>query len=386
MWRMTTTKLLVVFSAFSVVVSSCGLIGDEGEQTQAQLIEQSGFTPTDEQTADTGETAESTTSTANPAAAVESTAAVLRVAVASESGSGAEGEPDSSTAPDPGTDASTSSSTATSATPTTATTAPTTAAPTTQAPTSTQAPTTATTPPPTTAAPTTTTVASTTTTTAPTPVNGLTYKGILAAGDNEINAFDNGRKKVKELFVSRGVQAGNLIEFSRRSGEQTNGVRATSVSAMQQGMAELNIGSNDACILFLTSHGNKQMWFVRGDTGLTPDKLDQMLDASCGDRPTVALISACYSGIFIGPLAQPNRVVLTAASATNTSFGCSPEATYTYWDGCLIDNFAQAGTWEDLYRRVTACIEGKESAAGVTPSRPQAHFGSNVSNMAIFGG
>ena len=108
------------------------------------------------------------------------------------------------------------------------------------------------------------------------------------------------------------------------------------------------------------------MWFVRGDTGLTPDKLDQILDASCGNRPTVALISACYSGIFIGPLAQPNRVVLTAASATNTSFGCSPEATYTYWDGCLIDNFARAGTWEDLYGQVTACIEGKESAAGLS--------------------
>ncbi len=367
-----------------MVLASCGVIGSD-EQTQAQLIEQSGFTPTEDQTTQPTAAVDQTTP------AVDSTVGVLRVAVPTEGAEEAvadstetapaeSGESGSTTTP-PG---STSSTTIASVSTSVATTSVATTTPPTDEPTTTAAPTTAqpTTAAPTTASPTTAAPTTAAPTTRP-PTAGLTYKGILAAGDNEINAFDNGRKTVKGLFTSAGVQGGNLIELSRQSSEQVNGVRATSVAGIEQAMSDLNVGDGDACVLFLTSHGNKQTWFVRGSSGLTPDKLDQILDASCGNRPTVALISACYSGIFIGPLAHPNRVVLTAASATNTSFGCSPEATYTYWDGCLIDHFNQASTWEDLYRRVTGCIEGKESAAGVTPSRPQAHFGADVANLSI---
>lgn len=213
--------------------------------------------------------------------------------------------------------------------------------------------------------------------------SGLTYKGVLAAGDNSITAFDNARKQVKNLFVAGGVQPQNLIELSRTASEQQGGVRATSVGAIEKAMLDLKVGAGDACIMFITSHGSRQAWYIRGDAGLTPQKLDQILSNACGNRPTVALISACYSGIFIDPVARSNRVILTAASAINTSFGCSPEATYTYWDGCLITHFPQATTWEDLYRRVTGCIEGKEANARVTPSRPQAHFGSDVANMRV---
>ncbi len=380
--------LPAVLGASVLLLSACGLVGSEQEDAVAGLSEESSFTPAEEQSS----LPDAATADLEPQS--ETTVGVLRVAVPAEE-SGADTSPSE---PEPDTDSSTSSSTpstaadqppesssttAAAATPTTLATTPSTAISTTTAttlaPTTSAAPTTSTAP--TTAAPTT---QSTTTTAKPTnPGSGLRYKGILAAGDNEITAFDNARKTIKGMFTADGVQAANLIELSRQSSEQTNGVRATSVAGIEQAMADLNVGDGDACIVFLTSHGNRQTWFVRGTSGLTPDKLDQILDASCGNRPTVALVSACYSGIFIGPLAQSNRVVLTAASATNTSFGCSPEATYTYWDGCLITHFAQASTWEDLYRRVTGCIEGKEAAAGVTPSRPQAHFGSDVANLPI---
>ncbi|MEM8922673.1 MAG: C13 family peptidase [Actinomycetota bacterium] len=235
-----------------------------------------------------------------------------------------------------------------------------------------------------TAAPTTAPPTSASTTAPPSPpADGLVYKGVLIAGDDEITAFDNARKTIRDLFIADGVQPGNLIGLSREAREQTGGVRATSVGAIEQAMLELNVGDGDACIVFMTSHGNQRVFAISGSNGLTPDRLDQILTAACGTRPTVALVSACYSGIFISPLARPHRVVLTAASPVNTSFGCSPEATYTYWDGCLITHFAQASTWEDLYGRVTGCIESKEAAAGVTPSRPQAHFGAEVSNLRI---
>ena len=74
---------------------------------------------------------------------------------------------------------------------------------------------------------------------------------------------------------------------------------------------------------------------------------------------------------------------LTAARPDRTSFGCSAEETYTYWDGCLVDSFPGVSTWEELYERVTACVEEKESG-GFTPSEPQASFGDDMVALPIF--
>ncbi len=385
-------KPLLLLGVGALVVTSCGLVGSDQAEIQASLGEApSGATTTAQssllpeasqqptledrpvlevlQAAD--QTGESTESSTTPASTTQSTA-IQTTAIQTTLASTTQSEPASTTtrATTPvssTTKPSTSEPQSTLALP--STTLPSTTLPSTTLPSTTTKPT----------APDPSTSSSTPTR----PGSGLTYKGVVAGGDNEITAFDNARKAVKGLFVASGVQAGNLVELSRQTSEQVNGVRPTTVAEIEQAMLGLNIGEGDACILFLTSHGNKHSWFIRGSNGLTPDKLDEILSASCGSRPTVALISACYSGIFVNPLARPNRIVLTAASPTNTSFGCAPEATYTYWDGCLITHFAQAATWEDLYRRVTGCIESKESAAAVTPSRPQAHFGAEVANMPI---
>jgi len=88
--------------------------------------------------------------------------------------------------------------------------------------------------------------------------------------------------------------------------------------------------------------------------------------------------------VFVDPVAKPNRIILTAAREDRTSFGCSPEATYTYWDGCLIDNFQTVDTWVALYDNVKSCIENKESGGGFTPSYPQGFFGTEVQELRIF--
>ena len=54
---------------------------------------------------------------------------------------------------------------------------------------------------------------------------------------------------------------------------------------------------------------------------LRPGVLANMLDRTCGKRPTVVIISACFSGVFLPALASSNRMVLTAARPDRTSFG-----------------------------------------------------------------
>jgi hypothetical protein len=53
--------------------------------------------------------------------------------------------------------------------------------------------------------------------------------------------------------------------------------------------------------------------------------------ARTGMRHKVVVISACYSGIFIPRLANPDILVITAADADHPSFGCQDKAKWTYF-------------------------------------------------------
>ena len=58
---------------------------------------------------------------------------------------------------------------------------------------------------------------------------------------------------------------------------------------------------------------------------LTPARLAGMLNAT-HVRYRAVVISACYSGVFIPRLANPNSLVVTAADANHSSFGCEDRA------------------------------------------------------------
>ena len=134
----------------------------------------------------------------------------------------------------------------------------------------------------------------------------------------------------------------------------------------------------------MTSHGTRQGFYLRNGAPITPQTLDKILNRACGDKPTVVLISACYSGVFVGPSMQKkNRIILTAARQDRTSFGCSAENQYTYWDACLIDSLPTAETWKSLYGTIQQCVQKKESQGQFKPSLPQAFFGEEVSDLKI---
>lgn len=208
------------------------------------------------------------------------------------------------------------------------------------------------------------------------------WKMVLMTGDDSIKAFDNARKKLFQLFNSFGID--EAIQLSRKSSEQVNGVRATSIANLEKAAHDLKVQEGDGCLIFMTSHGSQAGFYIRGQSSLTPSKLNQIISSTCGSRPTVVLVSACYSGIFAEPSMQAaNRVILTAARKDKTSFGCSAEAEYTYWDSCLIENLPLATTWFELAGKIEKCIEKKESQGGFGRSYPQARFGANVKDLLI---
>ena len=92
-------------------------------------------------------------------------------------------------------------------------------------------------------------------------------------------------------------------------------------------------GESDILFLVLTSHGSPDGLAVtagrRAET-LKPSTLAEMLERT-GVRRKVVVISACYSGVFIPRLANPDTLVITAADADHPSFGCRDKAKWTYF-------------------------------------------------------
>ena len=220
----------------------------------------------------------------------------------------------------------------------------------------------------------------------------LNWKVVLMAADQGnqaawIPAFDNARQKLLSFFESRGVPATNIRQLSLKPQFQNQSVWPTTSQNFSHVVQNLNAhGNNDACLIHMTSHGSRDGFNI-GSSRLSPGELGAALDAGCGDRPTVVLISACFSGLYVldsSGLKKPNRVILTAASSDRTSFGCSAEHQYTYWDSCLIENLPRSGKFRDLATNIQACIASKEAGVS-TPSLPQTFIGYGVENLPLPG-
>lgn len=217
-------------------------------------------------------------------------------------------------------------------------------------------------------------------------VAGLNWKAVLLAGDDSINAFDNARNKIKSIITGRGVKAENIKELSYK--DSGSGILATSHSNLSQAFKSLNVGAGDACFYHMTSHGSEAGFYFSRESALTPSELAKILDATCGERPTVVLVSACHSGIFTDSkeMTTANRVVLAAARADKTSFGCSAEYEYTYWDSCVVETLPVVKSWKQLGNDVLKCIQRKEStSADASDSLPQSFYGGSFSETtAVF--
>ena len=214
----------------------------------------------------------------------------------------------------------------------------------------------------------------------------LNWKGVFMTGDDSIRAFDNGRRDVAAEWAKRGVVASQTRHLSMASSQQTGGVEASNRDNLRKAFSQLSPSVDDGCLLFMTSHGSRSGFYMGNQSALRPNEFADIINEACGNRPTVLLISACYSGIFLdnsAGLKADNRVILTAARPDRTSFGCGAENVYTYWDGCLIDSIAGADSWRGLYDDVNACVQRKESRGSYTPSEPQVWIGKDMESVPL---
>ena len=189
-------------------------------------------------------------------------------------------------------------------------------------------------------------------------------------------AFDNARRDVSLALERAGFQPANLRQFSVRPERYEDaGLGKSDPNAIFASMLDLTRQATGGCLVYFSSHGAPQGVVVDQDI-LPPPVLAGMLDRSCGERPTVVVISACFSGVFVPALASANRMVLTAARPDRSSFGCGETDRYPYFDECFLSSMPGATTFPALAVAVQGCVARREIKEGMKPpSEPQLFIG-----------
>lgn len=150
-------------------------------------------------------------------------------------------------------------------------------------------------------------------------------------------------------------------------------------------MAERMDVREDILFLHLTSHGARNGRLAADFEPLevdevTPADLRRWLD-DAGVRYAVISISACFSGSWIPALEAPGTLVLTAADATHTSYGCGRLSELTFFGRAMYDEqLRKTRSFEAAFAAALPVIDRREKEAGKSdgPSNPQMRMGVEV--------
>ena len=214
------------------------------------------------------------------------------------------------------------------------------------------------------------------------------WAAVVVAGDwhahsgGPSEAFDNARRDVSKELVRMGFAPENLKQFSVRPEryKDTNPAK-TEPRGIYDALVSLTAKAPDGCLVYFSSHG-APTGVVLDQSILPPGRLGAMLDKTCGQRPTIVIISACFSGVFVPELGSDNRMVLTAARPDRTSFGCGEADKYPYFDDCFLQTTPHAKDFPSLGSQVQACVAAREIKEGMSPpSEPQLYIGPQLRPM-----
>ncbi|MFT4955712.1 MAG: hypothetical protein ACI8U3_002109 [Brevundimonas sp.] len=210
------------------------------------------------------------------------------------------------------------------------------------------------------------------------------WASFIVAGDwtdsegETIEAFDNARRDLATAFERAGFERALMADYT------LNPERPDSVAPGEalQGFQSAATRGTAGCLIYLTSHGSPARGSRPGsivfgpNNQLEPAQLRTAADVACGQRPTVIVISACFSGGFIPALAEPNRMIITAARMDRSSFGCGGGITYPYFDDCVLQALETATDFIALAHEARGCVAAREQAEGLSPpSEPQVVIG-----------
>lgn len=199
------------------------------------------------------------------------------------------------------------------------------------------------------------------------------------------------------IFGREAEAVGNLL--GRRLGRSASGVLLSNAEAHHERIPLANrdnlsavlaaIGerfdpATDLAVIFLTAHGGPNgalqtdLPNAFGLRAIDARYLAETLGRSSIGR-RIVIVSACFSGTWIEPLASPDTIVLTASSASRTSFGCDDRREFTHFGAALLGGGLREGmTWRAAFERLQSETLALETQLNLPPSQPSFSVGANM--------
>ncbi len=209
------------------------------------------------------------------------------------------------------------------------------------------------------------------------------FLGFAGVGDERVFAQEIGlaSRVLGERFAIDGRSL-SLIN-DERDLERAPLATVSGLKYALRGLAARMNRDRDVLFLSISSHGAEDPAVIVSNSQLPLNDLtdEDLADAlrESGIKWRVIIISACYAGGFIDALRDPQTIVITAAAADRTSFGCSNDRDLTYFGEAFYrDALPGARTLRDAFGTAKAAIAEREHREHETPSNPQAYFGADM--------
>jgi hypothetical protein len=203
---------------------------------------------------------------------------------------------------------------------------------------------------------------------------------VLAIGGEGYQAiFDREARRAADVLTARG--GGPALVLSNTPEQVESGLLA-SRRTVPLALAALGQRArpDDTLIVYLASHGGEdasvsmEAPYIQFSP-MTADDLASALDAA-GFQRRIVILSACFAGSWIDRLASPTTIVIAAAAADRTSFGCDDSRELTVFGESMLGELAAPGlSLATAFDRAKQRIAVTEKAEQVEPSLPQARVG-----------
>ncbi|MGH8703990.1 MAG: C13 family peptidase, partial [Burkholderiales bacterium] len=217
-----------------------------------------------------------------------------------------------------------------------------------------------------------------------------------AAGETELYFIGFAPDGSQDVFLREMRYVKRLVEeryaAGRRSLVLANGDGAlrefpvASATSLRKALAQVGARMNadeDVLLLYLSAHGDRNFELSARQpplvlATLNPTALARMLQDSA-IRWKVVIVSACHAGGFIEPLKDANTLVIAAARADRTSFGCAHGRDFTYFGRAFFrDALAQTRSFAQAFETARNIVAQQEKAEGLEPSEPQMWVGEAI--------
>jgi hypothetical protein len=204
------------------------------------------------------------------------------------------------------------------------------------------------------------------------------------AGDGEQDIFKREELFAQQILGEHFDSADRSVDLINDNDDRDSYPLAT-VSGLQQSLkliaSRMDV-DQDVLVLMLTSHGSRDGVAVVNGTlpllQLSPIDLRHALDES-GIKWRVVIVSACYSGVFVDALGGDDTLIITAADADHSSFGCDDDRDLTYFgEAFLKDSVPTTHSLEAAFRKAAGLIQQRETSEHKPRSNPQMSLGAHM--------